>query len=87
MTRQRVIPLSLVAEGEKVRIISLNAGLHMRNRLLEIGIKEGETIQVIQNSYGPVIIALKGSRYAIGRGVSMKILTEIEDNSEVRTCL
>ncbi|MCE7748364.1 MAG: ferrous iron transport protein A [Candidatus Heimdallarchaeota archaeon] len=76
MNEISIIPLGLVPEGKKVRIVSLRGGHHLQNRISEMGLREGIVVSIIKNSLGPVIIALENSRFALGRGMSMKILTE-----------
>ncbi|HRZ78585.1 MAG TPA: FeoA family protein [bacterium] len=58
-------------------IKSIEAGMRLFNRLASMGICEGTVIKVIRNSPGgPVIIEAGGSRFAIGRGMAIKIVVE-----------
>jgi ferrous iron transport protein A len=68
--------LSTVEEGETVRITGIEGGRIVKIRLREMGLSPGNTIEVIQNSGGPVIIQNGESRLALGRGVSSKITVE-----------
>ena len=76
MNKDILVPLGFVSEGKKVRIVSINGGSRIRNRINEMGLREGIDITIIQNTIGPVIIAIGQARFALGRGISMKILTE-----------
>ncbi|MCE7739595.1 MAG: FeoA domain-containing protein [Candidatus Heimdallarchaeota archaeon] len=76
MNNEIFIPLGFVSEDKKVRIVSIKGGSHLRNRINEMGLREGVDITVIKNSIGPVIIAIGQTRFALGRGISLKILTE-----------
>ncbi len=76
MNNEILIPLGFVSEGKKVRIVSINGGSCIRNRINEMGLREGIDITIIQNTVGPVIIAIGQTRFALGRGISEKILTE-----------
>lgn len=67
----------MVSSGETVRIVSVEGGQGVRKRLADLGLNLGEVISVIQtNHHGPMILAVKESRLAIGRGVAHKIMVE-----------
>jgi len=68
--------LSMVREGESVRIKDIQGGAGVTIRLREMGLSPGGMVSVVQNSGGPVIIQSCGSRIALGRGVSSKIMVE-----------
>lgn len=52
---------------------------HFIRRIQEMGIIKGEIIEVERNSgIGPIQIKVKGTHIALGRGISSKILVEIE---------
>jgi ferrous iron transport protein A len=76
MNSEILVPLGFVSEGKKVRIVSITGGSGIRNRIIEMGLREGIDITIIKNSFGPVIIAIGQTRFALGRGISFKILTE-----------
>ena len=66
--------LSNAREGEKVIIDNLTGCKNSRTRLLNIGLKPGDNIEVITNySSGQMVIAREGKRYIIGKGLSEKI--------------
>ncbi|RLB04442.1 MAG: ferrous iron transport protein A [Deltaproteobacteria bacterium] len=69
------IPLSMVQEGERVRVVEIRAGRGLIRRLLSIGIGLGDVIEVISNSPpGQVIIGKGGMRLGLGFGMAHKIL-------------
>lgn len=71
------IHLAMASSGEYVRIISVDGGQGMRKRLADLGVNLGEVILVVQtNHHGPMIISVKESRLAIGRGITHKIMVE-----------
>lgn len=74
-------PLAALKKGTKAKIVQLNAGRGLMMQIKHMGLREGDTIQVIQNSQGPVIIAKGSLRLALGRGMSHKIL--VEENKEI----
>jgi Fe2+ transport system protein FeoA len=77
MTEALSIRLAMISSGETVRIVSIEGGQGIRKRLADLGLNLGEVISVIQtNHHGPMILAVKESRLAIGRGIAHKIMVE-----------
>ena len=68
--------LSVVKEGEQVKVTALAGGKGVHRRLRELGISEGTEIMVVQNVGGPVIVKVGESRMGLGRGVAEKIQVE-----------
>jgi ferrous iron transport protein A len=67
------MPLTMVARG-MVRVLRVEGGFGMMDKLKPMGILPGENIEIIRNdSSGPLIISVKGSRLVIGRGMAQKI--------------
>ncbi|MBD3271472.1 MAG: hypothetical protein GF384_02900 [Elusimicrobia bacterium] len=71
-----MVSLNTVREGKKIKIIQIDAGCGLSRRLNGMGLFVGDTVRVIQNSLGPVIIAKGDLRLALGRGMSHKIIVE-----------
>jgi ferrous iron transport protein A len=69
--------LSTVPRGESVQIRSLNGGHEFLSRLASLGFTPRAHIRVVQNyGHGPIIVALRGTRVALGRGEARKIIIE-----------
>lgn len=68
--------LSLVRDGEEVKVVSFDGGRGVHRRLRELGITKGSKIRVVQNNGGPVIVMVGDSRMGLGRGISDKIQVE-----------
>jgi len=67
--------LSRVSRGETVKLVSLGAGWGMQRRLADMGLVPGVLIKVISSGRpGQVVIEVRGSRMALGHGVTRKIL-------------
>ena len=67
------MPLSMVARG-LVKVIRIEGGFGMMDRLKPMGILPGENIEIVRNdTSGPLIISVKGSRLILGRGMAQKI--------------
>lgn len=77
-TKQRSsIPLAMLPEGTPAIIVGLTAGRGLARRLAELGFCIGTEIQVLKSrAPGPVLIGIKDSRIALGRGTAMKILVD-----------
>jgi len=67
------LPLAMVSPGEKVKIIDFNGGTQLRKRLSDMGISIGQEIEVLKSG-GPLIVSVKGSRVALGKGLAQKVI-------------
>jgi Fe2+ transport system protein FeoA len=71
------MPLTIVTPGRHVRLVGIDAGYGLQGRLAAMGLVPGADIEVLRNSFhGPFLIAVKGSRIMIGRGMAKKIIVE-----------
>lgn len=78
--RRPVIPLSFAVAGEEVVIERLAGGRQVQQRLADMGLMPGTAVEVIKASGpGPIIVALRGSRIALGYGLSNKVLVSTND--------
>uniref|UniRef100_A0A7J3ZKA7 Ferrous iron transport protein A n=1 Tax=Fervidicoccus fontis TaxID=683846 RepID=A0A7J3ZKA7_9CREN len=71
-----LVPLASLPQGARARIVSINAGCGLVQRLMQMGLFPGTIVEVLENSRGPILIQVEGSRIAIGRGMASKILVE-----------
>ncbi len=76
------LSLSAVPSGESVWIEALQGGHHFLSRLACLGFTPGAQLQVVQNyGHGPLIVSLRGTRVALGRGEASRILVrQIKDD-------
>ena len=71
------LALDQIESGTKVRIVRIEAGHSLKNRLTAMGFLADEPIEVIRNDRrGQVIVAVKNSRVVLGRGMSHKIFVQ-----------
>ncbi len=69
--------LSNAKVGESVRLVAVRGGTHIRRRLADLGLNTGMTVKIINGiESGPMILSVKDSRLAIGRGMAEKIIVE-----------
>lgn len=70
-------PLSNMPEGVDVKVKEIRAGFGLMRRLMEMGFVTNAKLRIIKSSYqGPMIIALDNARFALSKGVAMKIMVE-----------
>ena len=75
--RIQLMTLTMTKPGERVVLRDFNGGPNARMRLLSMGLRLGDEIEVISNSHqGQMAIAADYKRYVLGRGFAEKILVE-----------
>ena len=67
--------LSQVGIGEMARIVAIEGGRGLRQKLYLRGLFEGKVVRVVSN-YGPMTVEVDRSVVAIGRGMAQKIIVE-----------
>ena len=72
-----LLPLSTLKAGEKGIVRQISGGMGFLKKLINIGIRTGSTVKVLNTSAGPIIVAAEGTKAAIGKGVASKILLEV----------
>ena len=71
------MPLAMAQSGEVVTVIGVRAGRGLQRRLADMGLTPGVQIRVINSQMpGPVLIDLRGTRLALGRGIAQKIIVK-----------
>ena len=76
------IPLAMLPEDEEAKIVEVRGGRGLVRRLSELGFTPGAKVKILfSNSPGPVLIDVRGSRIALGRGLLMRIIVDSEVNS------
>lgn len=64
------MPLSMAATGQPLRLIAVQTEHKLIHRLAELGLTPGVELTVVQDAGGPLLVAVRGSRIAIGRGIA-----------------
>ncbi len=65
--------LSRIDPGKEVTLIDIRGGRGVRSKLYSMGLVPGVNLKILNRSgSGPVMIAVKDSRLAIGRGMAEK---------------
>jgi ferrous iron transport protein A len=81
-TSQRVFPLAMASEGERVKIVSVQRGKNLAKRLIAMGIIEETELHILQRQPGQGLVVVCGeTRMALGAGMANKIMvTPIQRN-------
>lgn len=73
-TQQELRKLSKVTSGQQVELVRVESGQAMQSRLAAMGLVPGTCFKVIRNdSRGPCVLGLKGTRLVLGRGMAERI--------------
>jgi Fur family ferric uptake transcriptional regulator len=73
--RELLLPLDQAKTGEKLLIKAFSGGAKARLRLLTMGLRTGDRIEVINNAgQGQLVVAIDFKRLVLGRGLAQKIL-------------
>lgn len=77
-TPKNPVQLSGTLKGQTVKLIEIQGGRGLRQRLSAMGLILGQEIIVISNGHpGPFILKVKESKIVLGRGMTDKILVNI----------
>ncbi len=72
------MPLLKMQTGQKAILRDITWGIKLRRKLYDMGMTPGTPISMISASgRGPVILDVRGSRLALGRGIVEKIDVEL----------
>jgi ferrous iron transport protein A len=65
-------------ENGKVRVMDIQGGAGIRQRLSQMGIHPGDEITMLRFGAlrGPILIEVHGSQVALGRGIASRIIVE-----------
>ena len=78
--RLDLMALTAARAGERVLIRDITGGSSARLHLLSMGLRIGDTVEVISNNgQGQIVVAVDYHRYVLGRGLAQKIVVESAD--------
>jgi Fur family ferric uptake transcriptional regulator len=76
--RSALMPLAMAKAGEKLLIKEIAGGREARARLASMGLRPGDSLEVISNDgEGRIIVGAGSTRLALGRGLALKILVTL----------
>lgn len=71
-------PLAMVGVGEEVRFEKACCGEKLMHRLTALGLTPGVTMKVVQDTGGPLLLSVRDSRIALGRGMAQKVMVSLK---------
>ncbi len=81
LTEKRILSLGDLAEGAQARVYQVQGGQGFRGRVAALGFTIGVPLRLLQNTgRGPVIVLIRGTRVALGRGEALKVLVAPEES-------
>ena len=77
-SRIQLMPLVAAKQGERLLIEDFMGGTTARMRLLIIGLRIGDEVEVVTNlGQGQLVIAVGDKRFVLGRGLAEKIMVKL----------
>ena len=77
MQDQQLVSVDQLDEDTYAIVRQIQGGKELANRLTSMGLSVGSEFRVLQNRHhGPVLVLVRNTRIALGRGEAMKILAE-----------
>ncbi len=77
-----IFPLALANTGEDVIIAAIRGGKGLNRKLMELGLRIGVTVTIMQKHGGRLILAHDGQRTALGTGMTQKLFVALPDGKE-----
>jgi len=77
---ENACPLSLAPVGQELRLCQLCTGRRVARRLAELGLTPGVSLRVVQEAGGPLLVSVRNSRVALGRGLTDKLQVQVLDS-------
>jgi len=79
--KQNLISINKLKDGQNGKISFIRGGHKVLQRLLDLGLTPGTKISVLRVAPlgGPVVISVRSSKLAVGKGIAKKVFVEVED--------
>ena len=68
-----MLPITMASAGESILVKKVTGKDDTRHHLNELGLVEGDTVTVIQNNNGNLILQVKDGRIALDEKLAMRI--------------
>ncbi len=77
--RRELLPLSEAPGGECLVIVRIDGGSMARARLMAMGLRMGDEVDVITNSgQGQMVVGVDYKRIVLGRGLAQKLMVQVK---------
>lgn len=74
------LPLADLKTGEVAKVAALHAGKNLNSRLSTLGFTPGVMVYMTHNyGHGPIVVTVRDTRIALGRGEAKNILVTREE--------
>ncbi len=73
------ISLDQLPLGQSAEVVQIGAAKAIRRRLLDLGVLPGVDLRVLQSAGGPLLVAVRDSRLAIGRPIAQTVFVKIKE--------
>jgi len=79
MPDEKIIPLTKMHAGQSGRVIEIDGGHNILNRLNSLNIRTGKEVTKVSSMLmrGPVTVEVGNSRVAIGYGMARRIMVKV----------
>lgn len=75
--RAQNVAISDLGSGTRAIVRDIQGGKNIISRLSAMGLSVGSELEVLENrGQGPVLVRVRGTRIALGRGEALKIIVE-----------
>ena len=82
MMSEQTTTLSEAPLNTPLMLKNIQGGKQFNRRLVELGLTPVVQLRVLQDSGGPLIIAVRDSRIALGRGMAKKIRVSLSKEDQ-----
>jgi ferrous iron transport protein A len=74
------LPLAFLSEGEECNIVEVRGGRGLVQHLFDMGFTPSTRVRVLKsNPPGPMLVEIRDSRVALGKGITIKIIVNRSD--------
>lgn len=70
---ESTVALTMAPSGQNLRLVNVHGGKRLMHRLAELGLTPGVEMMIVQDSGGPILVSVRNSRIALGRGIAHKL--------------
>ena len=68
-----MMPITMAAPGDSILVKRITGKDEIRHHIHELGLTEGDTVTVVQNNIGNLILQVKEGRIALDERLAMRI--------------
>ncbi len=73
-----MIPLTALLPGQRAVVVAFAGGRGVQRRLASMGLTIGVEVQsLISRGRGPIVVAVRQTRLALGRGIASRVQVRI----------